>query len=94
MIIVTSQRSKTLVGCLTALFAHPDCTSLPSIETCLPLLDQCVHVGASEISSTANQASPTTLYCKSLIIVALGGSPNSNHFFLNRRSQTEKVPSL
>ena len=78
--ITTQQNSSGLL--LTALFAHPDCTSLPSIETCLPLLDQCVHVGASEISSTTNQASPTTLYCKSLIIVALGGSPNSNHFFL------------
>ena len=75
---------------LTALFAHPDCTSLPSIETCLPLLDQCVHVGESEISSTTNQASPTTLYCKSLIIVALGGSPSSNHFFLIEEVKQKK----
>ena len=78
--ITVQQNTSGLI--LTALFAHPNCTSLPSIESCLPLLDQCVHVGESEISSTTNQAPPKTLYCKSLIIVALGGSPNSNHFFL------------
>ena len=75
---------------LTALFAHPDCTSLPSIESCLPLFDQCVHVGKDETSSASNQAPPKTFYCKGLIIVVLGGSPNSNHFFLIEEVKPKK----
>ena len=86
---ITTQHD-TIGLVLTALFAHPNCTSLPSIESCLPLFDQCVRIGENEASSTINQVSPKTLYCRSLIIVALGGSPNSNHFFLIEEAKPNK----
>ena len=82
--ITTQQDSTGLI--LTPLFAHPDCTSLPSIENCLTLFDQRVDVEENEASLTTNK----TLYCKSLIIVALGGSPNSNHFFLIEEVKQKK----